>query len=51
MAKEKYRRNIKKLEGTELYRETYKGFWDPGSLSYEEKKRVSISFGIPVVEE
>jgi len=50
MSQEKYRRNIKKLESTELYKKTYEGFWDPDSISYEEKKRLSIRFGIPVVE-
>jgi len=50
MSQEKYRRNIKKLESTELYKKTYEGFWDPDSISYEEKKRLSTRFGIPVVE-
>ncbi|RLF06477.1 MAG: radical SAM protein, partial [Thermoprotei archaeon] len=51
MAEEKYRRNIKKLESTELYKKTYEGFWDPSKLTYEEKRRISIRFGIPVIEE
>ncbi len=50
LSQERYRRNIKKLESDPLYRKTYEGFWDPDSISYEEKKRISIKFGIPVVE-
>ena len=48
---ERYRRNIKRLEAGEAYRRTYEGFWDPNQLSYEEKKRISIRFGVPVVED
>jgi len=51
MSQIKYRRNIRKLESTELYRKTYEGFWDPSRLSYEEKKKISIRFGIPVIEQ
>jgi hypothetical protein len=48
---ERYRRNIKKLEAGEIYRKIYDGFWDPRTLSYEEKKKISLKFGIPVVED
>jgi len=50
MAEERYVRNIKKLESGEIYKKYYEGFFDPNTLTYEEKKRISISFGIPVVE-
>ncbi len=51
LSAERYRRNIKKLEAGEPYRRYYKGFWDPDQLSYEEKKRISMKFGVPVVED
>jgi hypothetical protein len=51
LSTERYRRNIKKLEGGEVYKVAYEGFWDPESLSYEEKKRISMKFGVPVVED
>lgn len=51
LAEERYRRNIKKLESGEIYREYYEGFWDPDSISYEEKKLLSMKFGIPVIED
>ncbi len=51
MAAERYRRNIRKLEAGEPYRRYYEGFWDPSQLSYEEKKQISMRFGVPVVED
>ena len=48
---ERYRRNIRKLESGEPYKRTYDGFWDPSQLSYEEKKRISVRFGVPVIED
>lgn len=51
LSAERYRRNIRKLEEGEPYRRYYEGFWDPTSLSYEEKKRISMRFGVPVVED
>lgn len=51
VAEERYKRNIRKLEGGEPYRKYYEGFWDPDQLSYEEKKEISLRFGIPVVED
>jgi hypothetical protein len=51
LAAERYRRNIRKLEEDEVYRRYYEGFWDPDRLSYEEKKRISMKFGVPVVED
>jgi len=50
LAEERYRRNIRKLESGEIYKKYYNGFFDPSSISYEEKKRLSIEFGVPVVE-
>lgn len=50
LAQERYRRNIRKLESSEIYRRYYEGFWDPSNLSYNEKKMLSMKFGIPVVE-
>ncbi len=47
----RYKRNIRKLESNPIYRKYYEGFWDPDSISYEEKKRISIRFGIPVIED
>jgi len=48
MKEERYVRDIKKLESGEIYKKYYEGFFDPSSLTYEEKKRISIRFGIPV---
>jgi len=48
LSQERYVRNIRKLESGEIYRKYYDGFFDPSSMSYEEKKRISLSFGIPV---
>jgi hypothetical protein len=51
IAVERYRRNIRKLEDGEPYKRYYNGFWDPESLSYEEKKKISMKFGVPVIED
>ena len=50
LAEERYKRNIKKLESGKIYRKYYEGFWDPDSISYKEKKLLSMKFGIPVIE-
>ncbi len=51
IAVERYKRNIRKLEAGEPYKRYYDGFWDPESLSYEEKKKISMKFGVPVIED
>ena len=51
LAEERYKRNIKKLESGEIYRKYYEGFWNPDSISYKEKKLLSMKFGIPVIED
>lgn len=50
LARERYKRNIKKLESGEIYKKYYEGFFDPSLLPYEEKRKISLSFGIPVID-